>query len=67
MSMCCSPGCTRHDEGNDRQLNFERSDDDTWYVVCDRHASDDRPTITLTDDVKEIPVGTLTQIVADLS
>lgn len=67
MSMCCCPGCIRNDEQNDNQLYFERMDDDTWVVVCDKHADhESHATITLTDEVKQIPTGTLTQIVADL-
>lgn len=67
MSHCACPGCARNDGPSNDSLYYEyMSRSDTWCVVCEKHVDDDKPTVELTDDVKQIPVGTLTQIKNDL-
>lgn len=68
MSHCANPGCVESDvNGNGRTMYLEYMErDGVWVVVCDKHADHSKATIELTDEVKDIPVETLSQIKDDL-
>jgi len=62
MAKCCSPGCTRTDESDDK-MYYEQIEG-TWCVVCDKHSRpNDNVVLPLTDDIKKTPVGALNAIV----
>jgi hypothetical protein len=71
MAICSAPGCIRTDgeyKDHDYTLYFERVEyDGTGITTCEKHVDHDNPTVELTDGVKEVPVGTLDHIVAELT
>lgn len=68
MTQCANPGCSRNDETANSQMFLEYMErGEVWVGVCTKHANHDNPTIRVTDEVKEIPVGTLTQLKDDLT
>lgn len=68
MTDCCHSGCHESDRNDGTELLFEYNREyDNWVPVCERHARPSNPSVPLTDDVKEIPVGTLTMLKDELA